>query len=129
EGVGVRGACQERRPGGESPSPAALRAARPPGRGEGKEGVGRLRGQGRSANVPPLIRRVNESERMTEPPQKPRVGLLVTCLVDLIRPSIGFAAVKLIEDAGCTVEVPAQSCCGQPAFNSGDRATARAIAE
>ena len=72
---------------------------------------------------------VNESERMTEPPHKPRVGLLVTCLVDLIRPSIGFAAVKLIEDAGCTVEVPAQSCCGQPAFNSGDRATARAIAE
>jgi L-lactate dehydrogenase complex protein LldE len=55
--------------------------------------------------------------------------LLVTCLVDLIRPSIGFAAVKLLEDAGCTVEVPRQSCCGQPAFNSGDRATARAIAE
>ena len=61
--------------------------------------------------------------------QQPRVGLFVTCLVDLIRPSIGFAAVKLLEDAGCTVEVPAQSCCGQPAFNSGDRATTRAIAE
>src|SRR6185503_2535443 len=59
----------------------------------------------------------------------PRVGLLVTCLVDLIRPSIGFAAVKLLEDAGCAVAVPAQSCCGQPAFNSGDRATTRAIAE
>lgn len=58
-----------------------------------------------------------------------RVGLLVTCLVDLIRPSIGFAAVKLLEQAGCVVEVPQQSCCGQPAFNSGDRATARAIAE
>jgi L-lactate dehydrogenase complex protein LldE len=65
---------------------------------------------------------------MAEPAAK-RVGLLVTCLVDLIRPSIGFAAVKLLEDAGCTVEVPRQSCCGQPAFNSGDRATARAIAE
>jgi L-lactate dehydrogenase complex protein LldE len=64
---------------------------------------------------------------MAEPAAK-RVGLLVTCLVDLIRPSIGFAAVKLLEDAGCTVEVPRQSCCGQPAFNSGDRATARAIA-
>src|SRR5665213_3086762 len=61
--------------------------------------------------------------------QQPRVGLLVTCLVDLIRPSIGFAAVKLLEDAGCTVDVPLQSCCGQPAFNSGDRATTRAIAE
>jgi L-lactate dehydrogenase complex protein LldE len=61
--------------------------------------------------------------------RQPRVGLFVTCLVDLIRPSIGFAAVKLVEDAGCTVEVPPQSCCGQPAFNSGDRATTRAIAE
>jgi L-lactate dehydrogenase complex protein LldE len=59
-----------------------------------------------------------------------RVGLFVTCLVDLFRPSVGFAAVKLMEDAGCTVEVPvAQTCCGQPAFNSGDRADARAIAE
>jgi L-lactate dehydrogenase complex protein LldE len=58
-----------------------------------------------------------------------RVGLFVTCLVDFMRPSIGFAAVKLLEDAGCTVEVPRQSCCGQPAFNSGDRATAREIAE
>jgi len=58
-----------------------------------------------------------------------RVGLLVTCLVDLIRPSVGFAAVKLLEDAGCIVEVPRQTCCGQPAFNSGDRTTARAIAE
>jgi L-lactate dehydrogenase complex protein LldE len=59
----------------------------------------------------------------------PRVGLFVTCLVDLMRPSIGFAAVKLLEDAGCRVFVPSQTCCGQPAFNSGDRATATAIAE
>ena len=58
-----------------------------------------------------------------------RVGLFVTCLVDLIRPAVGFAAVKLLEDAGCTVEVPIQTCCGQPAFNSGDRATTRQIAE
>ncbi len=56
------------------------------------------------------------------------VGLFVTCLVDLIRPSIGFAAVKLLEDARCVVEVPLQSCCGQPAFNSGDRGTTREIA-
>jgi L-lactate dehydrogenase complex protein LldE len=62
------------------------------------------------------------------PPGK-RVGLLVTCLVDLMRPAVGFAAVKLLEDAGCTVDVPRQSCCGQPAFNSGDRPTARALAE
>lgn len=57
-----------------------------------------------------------------------RVGLFATCLVDLIRPRIGFAAAKLLEDAGCVVEVPSQTCCGQPAFNSGDRNTARAIA-
>lgn len=58
-----------------------------------------------------------------------RVALLVTCLVDLFRPSVGFAAVKLLEDAGCTVEAPrAQTCCGQPAYNSGDRADAKAIA-
>ena len=56
------------------------------------------------------------------------VGLFATCLVDLIRPRVGFAAAKLLEDAGCTVEVPAQTCCGQPAFNSGDRKTARELA-
>jgi L-lactate dehydrogenase complex protein LldE len=61
--------------------------------------------------------------------QAPRVGLFVTCLVDLIRPSVGFAAVKLLEDAGCRVDVPqAQTCCGQPAYNSGDRRDAIAIA-
>jgi L-lactate dehydrogenase complex protein LldE len=57
-----------------------------------------------------------------------RVGLFVTCLVDLMRPSVGFAAVKLLEDAGCKVIVPEQTCCGQPAYNSGDRADAKAIA-
>jgi L-lactate dehydrogenase complex protein LldE len=59
----------------------------------------------------------------------PLVGLFVTCLVDLFRPAIGFASIKLLEDAGARVEVPlAQTCCGQPAFNSGDRADAQAIA-
>ena len=59
----------------------------------------------------------------------PTVGLFVTCLVDLYRPTIGFAALKLLEDAGCTVVVPsAQTCCGQPAYNSGDNRDARAIA-
>ncbi len=58
-----------------------------------------------------------------------RVALFVTCLVDLHRPNVGFAAIKLLEQAGCSVEVPAsQTCCGQPAFNSGDDATAREIA-
>jgi L-lactate dehydrogenase complex protein LldE len=61
--------------------------------------------------------------------KRPRVALFVTCLVDLHRPSIGFAAIKLLEQAGCQVEVPrAQTCCGQPAYNSGDRATTRDLA-
>jgi len=60
---------------------------------------------------------------------KMRVGLFVTCLVDLMRPRIGFAAVRLLEAAGCEVVVPGtQTCCGQPGYNSGDRATARALA-
>ena len=61
-------------------------------------------------------------------PARPRVALLVTCLVDLFRPSVGFAAVRLLEDAGCDVEVPAQSCCGQPAYNSGERYLAMKVA-
>ena len=64
------------------------------------------------------------------PPRNPRVGLFVTCLVDFVRPSVGFAAVKLLEDAGAVVEVPkAQTCCGQPAFNSGDRQDTKLIAQ
>ena len=61
---------------------------------------------------------------------QPNVALFVTCLVDLFRPSVGFATVKLLEDAGCQVEVPmAQTCCGQPAWNSGDKADTRSLAE
>jgi L-lactate dehydrogenase complex protein LldE len=59
----------------------------------------------------------------------PRVALFVTCLVDMFRPSVGFATVKLLQDAGCTVEAPAaQTCCGQPAWNTGDKETAKAVA-
>ncbi|MGZ5959829.1 MAG: (Fe-S)-binding protein [Rhizomicrobium sp.] len=51
---------------------------------------------------------------------RPRVGLFVTCLADLVRPQVGFACVKLLEQAGCDVEVPStQTCCGQPAWNAG----------
>jgi L-lactate dehydrogenase complex protein LldE len=58
-----------------------------------------------------------------------RVGLFVTCLVDLMRPSIGFAALRLLEAGGAEVVVPpTQTCCGQPAYNSGDRADAKALA-
>jgi L-lactate dehydrogenase complex protein LldE len=59
-----------------------------------------------------------------------RVGLLVTCLIDTMRPEIGFSTLKLLEAAGCEVVVPEQqTCCGQPAYSSGDRKAARALAE
>lgn len=58
-----------------------------------------------------------------------RVGLFVTCLVDAMRPRVGFAALKLLEAAGCEVVVPdQQTCCGQPGYNSGDRKSAWALA-
>jgi L-lactate dehydrogenase complex protein LldE len=66
---------------------------------------------------------------MSEGEQTMRVGLFVTCLVDMMRPSVGFAAIKLLEAGGAEVVVPAgQTCCGQPAYNSGDRADAHALA-
>ncbi len=59
-----------------------------------------------------------------------RVALFVTCLVDMMRPRIGFAVIRLLEAAGCEVIVPeTQTCCGQPAFNGGDRASAAALAK
>jgi L-lactate dehydrogenase complex protein LldE len=61
---------------------------------------------------------------------QPRVGLFVTCLVDLVRPQIGFAAAKLLKQSGCDVVVPRkQTCCGQPAWNAGADNHAREIAE
>ncbi|MBU1237487.1 MAG: (Fe-S)-binding protein [Gammaproteobacteria bacterium] len=59
-----------------------------------------------------------------------RVALFVTCLVDMMRPRIGFAVIRLLEAAGCEVVVPeSQTCCGQPAFNSGDLASAALLAK
>ncbi len=58
-----------------------------------------------------------------------RVGFFVTCLVDLLRPHIGFSAIKLLENAGCEVVVPAtQTCCGQPGYNAGDVQSGRLMA-
>jgi len=58
-----------------------------------------------------------------------KVGLFVTCLVDLMRPNIGFAALRLLEAAGCEVVIATgQTCCGQPGYNSGDRKGAQALA-
>lgn len=78
----------------------------------------------------PSAGRTNVKEtQMPEEVHRPRVGLFVTCLVDLFRPTVGFSAIKLLEQAGCDVEVPhSQTCCGQPAYNSGDQRNAKAIA-
>jgi L-lactate dehydrogenase complex protein LldE len=55
------------------------------------------------------------------PPKSLRVSLFVTCLADLFRPSVAFASIKLLEQAGCEVTVPLQqTCCGQPTYNTGD---------
>lgn len=68
---------------------------------------------------------------MTDTPKtSPRVGLFATCLMNLFRPNIGFAAAKLLEEAGCIVGVPpSQTCCGQPGYNSGDNDSARTLAK
>ena len=59
-----------------------------------------------------------------------RIAIFVTCLVDTLRPQVGFAAVKLLQQTGCSVEVPAtQTCCGQPGYNNGDLESARVIAQ
>jgi L-lactate dehydrogenase complex protein LldE len=59
-----------------------------------------------------------------------RVGLFVTCLVDTMRPEIGFSVIKLLEAAGCeVVVVQSQTCCGQPAYSAGNRPVAQALAK
>lgn len=67
---------------------------------------------------------------MTEISEKQEIALFVTCLVDLFRPSIGFASIELLQIAGFKVKVPqAQICCGQPAYNSGDIPGTQALAK
>ncbi|MEH6588723.1 MAG: (Fe-S)-binding protein [Halioglobus sp.] len=61
---------------------------------------------------------------------RPHVALFVTCLADLFRPSVAFASITLLERAGCIVTVPElQSCCGQPAYNTGDYEATRPVAK
>ena len=55
------------------------------------------------------------------PSSQKKVALLVTCLVDLFRPRVAAAAVRLLERAGFAVGIPAQGCCGQVNLNAGDR--------
>ena len=74
------------------------------------------------------VSRMTDTKKTSEVPIQ--VGLFVTCLADLVRPKVAFAAVRLLEQAGCTVTVPqAQTCCGQPALNSGDQASTERIAQ
>ena len=69
------------------------------------------------------------SPTRARPRRRPQVGLFVTCLADLFRPSVAFASLALLKAAGCRVRVPAtQTCCGQPGYNSGDYAGAKAVA-
>jgi len=66
---------------------------------------------------------------MNTSPSAVRVGFFATCLVNAMRPNVGFASLKLLEEAGCIVEVPMQqTCCGQPAFNGGDTRDAAVLA-
>ena len=59
-----------------------------------------------------------------------RVSLFVTCLVDQLWGDVGACAVEVLRRAGCEVEFDRrQTCCGQPAFNTGYRAEARRLAE
>ena len=70
-----------------------------------------------------------EDDRRRADPGK-SVYLFVTCLADLFRPSVAFNSIRLLEDAGCRVTVPrAQTCCGQPAYNSGDYVSTAALAK
>src|SRR5262249_40577532 len=58
-----------------------------------------------------------------------RVSLFVTCIVDQLFPKVGLAMAEVLERIGCEVDFPeAQTCCGQPAFNSGFREEARQVA-
>jgi L-lactate dehydrogenase complex protein LldE len=60
---------------------------------------------------------------------KPRVALFVTCLVDQFFPQVGESVVRILRRLGMDVTFnPAQTCCGQPAFNTGFRVEARAVA-
>ncbi len=67
---------------------------------------------------------------MTDSSERPRtIALFATCLADVMRPSVPQAALKLLRAAGFRVSVPErQTCCGQPAYNGGDAAAARALA-
>ncbi len=73
---------------------------------------------------------MNDNPRATvDAKTGPQVALFITCLADLFRPAVGFASLSLLQRTGYAVSVPmAQTCCGQPAYNSGDYDAARTLA-
>jgi L-lactate dehydrogenase complex protein LldE len=67
---------------------------------------------------------------MSPPDNNKEVALFVTCLVDLFRPTVAMATIRLLQQIGCEVVIPkTQTCCGQPAFNSGDQDSAQQLAQ
>lgn len=58
-----------------------------------------------------------------------KVALFATCIVDTLKPEIGFATLRLLQAAGCDVSIPSQSCCGQANYNGGDIQGAQALAK
>ena len=72
----------------------------------------------------------NDSNRQSAIGNVPRVSLFVTCLVDQLWSNVGVSAVEVLRRVGCEVDFDArQTCCGQPAFNTGYRKEARQVAQ
>lgn len=68
------------------------------------------------------------SDERPSPKGKP-VSLFVTCIIDMIYPATGMSVVKILEHLGIEVNFPMeQTCCGQPAYNSGYQKDAKAVA-
>jgi L-lactate dehydrogenase complex protein LldE len=71
----------------------------------------------------------HQPDRNPISPRPSKASFFVTCLVDQFRPQVGDAVVDVLGKLGVELDVPAdQTCCGQPAFNSGYRAEAREVA-
>jgi len=67
---------------------------------------------------------------LNEASKKIKVSLFITCLVDILFPQVGVSMVKVLKRLGVEVDFPEeQTCCGQPAFNSGFRQDAKVLAK
>lgn len=67
---------------------------------------------------------------LNEISKKIKVSLFITCLVDILFPQVGVSMVKVLKRLGVEVDFPEeQTCCGQPAFNTGFRHDAKVLAK